>query len=305
MTAVRYRTLVYDSERWAGFAFRHGDIVISTPPKCGTTWTQMLCALLIFDTTEFHQPLARLSPWLDQQTRTLASVMSDLEAQTHRRFIKTHTPLDGLPWDDGVTYLSVGRDPRDAALSWDHHWENLDRDAFLALRAAAVGLDDLAELGPPGPVPADPIERFWLWATETQAGAAPTLAGTLSHLQKAWDRRDQPNAALFHYTDLSVDLVGQMRRLAETLEIDLPEGRIEELATAASFRNMKANATRLAPNADQRLWHSTEGFFHRGSTGRWRDLLDEADLRRYEQIVAGLVAPDLDQWAHHGWLAPS
>src|SRR5262249_38699700 len=40
--------------RWEGFEFRPGDIVISTPKKCGTTWTQMLCALLIFDGPVFR-----------------------------------------------------------------------------------------------------------------------------------------------------------------------------------------------------------------------------------------------------------
>lgn len=145
--AVRYHNLVYDSSRWDGFRFRPDDIVISTPPKCGTTWTQMLCALLIFDSTTFDRPLARISPWLDMLTRTPESVTADLEAQTHRRFIKTHTPLDGLPFDERVTYLCVGRDPRDVAQSWEHHWGNIDMDVFMAQRAAAVGLDDLAEPG--------------------------------------------------------------------------------------------------------------------------------------------------------------
>jgi hypothetical protein len=52
--------------------------VISTPPKSGTTCTQMLCALLIFDGPTFPAPLAE--------------VTAALAAQTHRRFIKTHTP---------------------------------------------------------------------------------------------------------------------------------------------------------------------------------------------------------------------
>ena len=48
MTAVRrYEATVYDSNRWDGFEFRRGDIIISTPPRCGTTWTQMICVLLI------------------------------------------------------------------------------------------------------------------------------------------------------------------------------------------------------------------------------------------------------------------
>src|SRR5206468_2547901 len=130
---VRYRNLVYDSARWDGFEFRDGDIVISTPPKCGTTWTQMLVAMLVFDATEFDRPLALISPWLDMSTRPLDSVLADLDAQTHRRFIKTHTPLDGLPWDERVTYVCVGRDPRDAGLSMDHHMSNMNFDVLLAM----------------------------------------------------------------------------------------------------------------------------------------------------------------------------
>src|SRR4051812_23136840 len=162
----------------------------------------MLCATLIFDTTEFDQPLARISPWLDMQTRSLASVTAELEAQSHRRFIKTHTPLDGLPWDPRVTYISVGRDPRDVSLSWDHHWDNVNLDALLAMRADAVGLDDLAELGPPpDPPPDDPVERFWWWASPGARTAGPSLSAILAQFQKSWDRRDEPNVALFHYSD--------------------------------------------------------------------------------------------------------
>src|SRR5689334_24191330 len=94
---TRYRSIVADSARWDGFAFRPGDVVISTPPKCGTTWTQMLCALLIFDGPDFPAPLDQLSPWLDMSTRPLAQVMATYAAQPHRRIVKTHTPLDGLP----------------------------------------------------------------------------------------------------------------------------------------------------------------------------------------------------------------
>src|SRR6266496_703389 len=100
MTAVRrYEASMYDSNRWDGFELRPGDIIISTPPKCGTTWTQMICALLILQEPELPLPLDTLSPWIDMVTRARTDVFADLEAQTHRRFIKTHTPLDGIPND--------------------------------------------------------------------------------------------------------------------------------------------------------------------------------------------------------------
>src|SRR4029077_16572391 len=122
----RYRNVIMDSQRWDGFEFRDDDIVISTPAKCGTTWMQMLCALLVFQTADLPRPLTELSPWVDMQTAARDDVVAKLEAQTHRRFIKSHTPLDGLPYDERVTYISVGRDPRDVALSWDNHFANMN-----------------------------------------------------------------------------------------------------------------------------------------------------------------------------------
>ncbi len=299
---TRYRTLVYDSARWESFVFRSDDIVISTPPKCGTTWTQMLCALLVFDSPEFDRPLARISPWLDMQTRSLASVVADLEAQTHRRFIKTHTPLDGLPFHDTVTYLCVGRDPRDVAMSWAHHAANMDPEAMLTLRADAVGLDDLHEIGPPpAPPSADPRARFWEWALDDES-PTPTLARLLRHLETFWARRGEANIEMLHYHDLTADLSGQMRRLADTLRLTISDQRINELATAATFDQMKKRAVDIAPNSDQGLWRNTEEFFHRGESGQWRNLLDDVDLARYDERVSELVPPDLAVWSHQGWL---
>ena len=92
--------------------------MISTPAKCGTTWTQMLVALMIFDGPDFPAPLDLISPWLDMCNRAVEDVRRDLDAQTHRRFIKTHTPLDGLPVRTDVTYVVVGRDPATCRCRW-------------------------------------------------------------------------------------------------------------------------------------------------------------------------------------------
>ena len=70
MDRPRDRGIVYDSARWEGIELRRGDIVISTPPKCGTTWTQMICYLLILQEPELDRPLAEISPWLDNVGRS-------------------------------------------------------------------------------------------------------------------------------------------------------------------------------------------------------------------------------------------
>jgi aryl sulfotransferase len=300
----RYKNFIYDSTRWDGFQHRADDIVISTPPKAGTTWTQRICALLVFQTPELHAPLTSLSPWIDMLTRPLDDIRADLEAQTHRRFIKTHTPLDGLPYDERVTYICVARDPRDVALSWDNHLANADFGALLGARDKVVGNADIADMienGPP-PLPETEQERFWLWVLDEvpPEETAGSLAATLRHLQTFWKARDRPNIVLLHYDDLKKDLEGEMRRLAKRLAIAVPEDRWPALVRAATFETMKKEADKTAPGVTEAIWQNNSQFFHRGTSGQWRDLLQtKEDHARYEARVRELVADDLAKWAHH------
>jgi hypothetical protein len=124
---VRYQSPDEDSARWTGFPFRDGDIVISTRSKTGTTWVQTICALLIFQTPELPAPLVTLSPWIDWLIVPREEVIARLEAQRHRRFVKTHTPLDGIPLDDRATYIVVARHPLDMAVSLMRQSDNIDR----------------------------------------------------------------------------------------------------------------------------------------------------------------------------------
>ena len=303
MTAVRrYEGTVYDSVRWAGFELRSGDIIISTPPKCGTTWTQMICALLILQEPELPLPLDMLSPWIDMVSRARTEVFADLDAQRHRRFIKTHTPLDGIPNDPTVTYICVGRDPRDVALSMDHHRDNTNRSAFLKAREQAAAIDGV-ELGPVRPSLARPDgerERFWQWVDDetpsTQVGSS--LRRTVEHLQSFWDAEDDLDIVYLHYDDLQADLEGQMRRLAARLGIDVDEHRWPCLVRAATFESMRSRADRTVPGGGPEHWIDPVAFFSRGTSGQWRDLLDDADLARYARRVRALASDDLVEWVH-------
>jgi len=301
----RYRSIVADSARWDGFAFRPGDVVISTPSKCGTTWTQMLCALLIFDGPEFPAPLEQMSPWIDMCNRPIAEVMAVLAAQTHRRVIKTHTPLDGIPLHPAVTYLVVGRDPRDVAISRQRHVANVDWEQFLALRAAAIGNADLAEF-PEDPAPSeDPAERFRIFVTDDAPGGGgpPTLASMLQHLDTGWQRRGDPNVFLFHYADLKADLASELLRLAGVLGIPCSPDRARKLAAEASLARMRERGGDIAPSASRGIWKDASAFFRSGGTREWCERVSTADHAAYEARVAALVRPDLAVWVHGGRLA--
>ncbi|HEX4822231.1 MAG TPA: sulfotransferase domain-containing protein [Acidimicrobiales bacterium] len=296
----RYRNLIMDSQRWEGFQFRDDDIVISTASKCGTTWMQMQCALLLFQDPVLPAPLTRLSPWVDIQTETRESVMWVLEAQTHRRFIKTHTPLDGIPWDDRVTYITVGRDPRDVALSWDNHMGNLNIEKVLNQRIEVAGADDLEELLTPEMLapPEDPIVRFWTWI-ENGSIDDPDISGLpslINHLQTFWVKRDLPNVALFRYEDMKADLDASMRRLASLLGVEVDEAKWPTLVEAATFDKMRDRASDLAPQVTHEFWQDDARFFHVGGSGQWRAFFDDAAQERYDKRLDEIADRDLVAW---------
>jgi hypothetical protein len=292
---VQYRNVVWNSDRWDGFELRSDDVIISTAPKCGTTWMQMQVALLLFRDPDLPAPLATLSPWLEMNTRPLAEVVADLDGQTHRRFIKTHTPLDGLPWADGVTYLHVARDPRDVAQSWDNHMENMNMERFIESRAASVGLDDLAELGiegMPPPPPDDPAERFWLWVE------GDSLSSLVHPSATFWAAPDRPNVHLSHYGDQLADLTTEMTRLADALGVDPPTAA---LVDAAQFETMKTRSSELMPNSDISLFHDSRQFFDKARAGEWRELMAEGGAARYDAAVRRASDDDdLLTWLHAG-----
>ena len=285
-----------DNDRWNGFRLRAGDIIVTTPPKCGTTWTQMCCLVLLHG-ADFREPLSRVSPWIDQTITPVEDVHALLDAQEHRRVIKTHTPLDGLPFDPHVTYIGVGRDPRDVSLSSRDHFGNMDMARVLETKAAAGLLAERAGSPPPPPgTPLDEVFQWWLSIDEL-AG----LKGLVNHQQSLWDRRHEPNVLLLHYADMKRDVEGEMRRLAAALDIDVPEEQWPALVAAVTLDAMRDRAEVAAPNADVSWWRSNQAFFSEGRLGAWREVLSPASLARYEERLAELCPDEeLRAWLHTG-----
>lgn len=288
----RYRSHDEDSGRWLGFPFRQGDIVISTRSKSGTTWMQMICALLTFGTPDLPKPLTELSPWLDHLVAPLDEVIATLEAQRHRRFVKTHTPLDGVALDPRATYIVVARHPLDMAVSLYHQGANIDRERLRALTGAPEPTEP-----PPPRAPLPEWLRAWVGSDDEPRESLDSLPGVLWHLSDAWTRRDEPNVVLVHYDDLSTDLDAEMRRLAGLLGVDVDEDRWPQLVRAATFEHMRGNAERLVPNSGGIL-KDTSAFFRSGRSGAGGELLADDELAAYHSRTAQLAPADLLAWLH-------
>jgi aryl sulfotransferase len=302
---VRYTSDEEDSARWEGFAFRPGDIVISTRSKSGTTWMQMICALLVFQTPDLPAPLGQLSPWLDWLITPREQLFARLEAQPHRRFIKTHTPLDGVPLDTRATYIVIGRHPLDMAVSLYHQGCNIDRDRVRQLTGRGEAADPPRR---PRPALHDWL-LTWIDAQDRPEDQLDSLPGVIWHLSDAWRRRTDPAplsppagplgpaVLLVHYDDLLADLEGQMRHLADLLGIEVPEDKWPALVHAARFEQMRAAAASRTP-APGGVLKDPGAFFRRGYSGAGAEVLTADELARYYARTARLAPPDLLDWLH-------
>ena len=305
------RTPVADSRRWNQFEPRDDDIVIATFAKCGTTWTQRIVDLLVFQSPDVR-PFGDISVWLDSTLfNTVEDDLATLNAQTHRRYVKSHLPFDALPVWDSVKYIHVGRDGRDARLSWQNHDKGFTPEfrAHIGVQATALAAERGDKpAGPPPLAPEDPrlYLLHWFEELETQLDAADKSGASFfgphifSFEATYWQERARSNLLCVHYNDLKEDLAGEMRRIADFLDIAVPESLMPKLVEAARFETMKKDGDALFPKLRNVFDHGADRFINKGRSGRWREYLNAGDIARYEEIVRRACTPGLGRWLEDG-----
>lgn len=305
------RTPVADSRRWNQFEPRDNDIVIGTFAKCGTTWTQRIVDLLVFQSPAIR-PFSEISPWLDSTIfHPVEHDLATLKAQTHRRYIKSHLPFDALPVWDSVKYIHVGRDGRDARLSWQNHEKGMKPEFGARIGALAMALaaeQGAKPSGPPPRPPEDPREFLLQWFDELEAQLAapdkPDLerfgAQFFKFEETYWRERNRSNLLLVHYNDLKENLAGEMRRIADFLDISVPENLMPSLVEAARFESMKKDGAALLPMMEMAFDRGADRFINQGRSGRWREYLKAEDILRYQAIVKRACPLGLARWLEGG-----
>jgi aryl sulfotransferase len=293
------RTWHTDSRIWDSFELRAGDIIVCTPPKTGTTWTQRIVGMLLAQSAEPRQIMEE-QLWLDARFIPTQEVVAALSAVDGRRGLKTHSPLTALPLHDDVLYINVARDPRDAVMSFHNHNLNFT-DEFLA-GMDQNGLQDPL-IGAPFPrAPEDPRAFFRRWLRDPEFAPFDdfTIAEFCEIENSFWEARARPNVLLVHYNDLKTDREGEMRRIAQFCGIETPEPLFAEMVEAAGFASMKRAGAQLLGLAEQAFKGGADAFLHKGTNERWRSVLSDEDLADYRAALAASLPADLANWLEHG-----
>jgi len=283
----------FDSTIWNDFRFRDDDIVIATYAKSGTTWVQQIVGQLLFNGQDGLN-VAEMSPWLDLRVPPKEVKLPVVEAQTHRRFLKTHLPVDALVFSDKAKYIYIGRDGRDVVWSMYNHHANANALWYEALN------DTPGLVGPRiEPPPSSIAQYYHEWLDQNGYPWWPFW----ENVQSWWDIRELPNVLLLHFANLKRDLPGEMRRIADFIQAPIDESRWETILHHCSFDYMKENATKSVP-LEGAFWDGgAQTFIHKGTNGRWREVLSAGEIAKYERLAGEQLSPACAHWLATGELA--
>lgn len=266
------------------FQLRSGDVVLSTLPKSGTTWSQAILMMLIHQQAVADRTVWRDSKWLDCNFRDQEELARQLDAQPHRRCIKSHTPLDGICYSPDVAYITVYRHPIDVHFSLERHVANMKYD----------WLDFL--------FPANPGAAFkrFLHSPATDMGTDDlTLASFCCHYKSFRDWAHLPNVHFFHYADMKRNPRKQIMRFAEILGLELADSLLDAIAQASSFGQMK-QVTHQTTQPTDGPFADQAGFFDTGTSNKWEGRLSKDELRGYQARFSDLVDHADRQWLESG-----
>jgi aryl sulfotransferase len=279
-----------DSTLWNDFPFRDDDIIIGTYGKSGTTWVQQIVGQLIFN-GKTGIDVAGLSLWMDFRLPPREVKFPAVEAQTQRRFLKTHLPVDALVYSPKAKYIYVARDGRDIVWSYYNHHSQHSDFAYEAINGAGgPGIEPFAP-------PRHEVREYFLhWLDNDGYPLWPFW----QNISSWWEIRDLPNLMLLHFSDLKADLPGQVRRVASFLDIPIDETQWEAILEHCSFDYMRAHAEESVPLGGKPWRGGAKTFLHKGTNGRWRDQLTDEDIAKYEALALEKLGPECAHWLATG-----
>jgi aryl sulfotransferase len=218
--------------------WRDGDIVVSVPPKSGTTWTMNIVHQLRTGGDTAFADIYGEVPWLEFVPRPGADV-ADLAAtidrmpRDRRRAFKSHAAPPTLPYQapssgTDVRYIVVVRNPDEAVASF-RPFIDAHSDAWFDLwqvpKEVIVGPD---------------FATFF-----AQIGSQALMPMIFGFVAAWWPLRDAPNVLLLHYADLKREHEASVRRIADFLGFAPTDDQWPAILEYTSFPWMKAHESKF------------------------------------------------------------
>lgn len=93
-------------ERWASWVPRQGDILVCTPSKSGTIWTQTILAILVHGGSDLPARQPVLSPWIDADASLIDRVSAATAFGAMKAKAADYAPVGGTGyWESDAGFF--------------------------------------------------------------------------------------------------------------------------------------------------------------------------------------------------------
>lgn len=166
----------------------HGDIFVTTYPKCGTTWVQYI----VYGIFHSGHPPTDMVEFIKESPFLEVFGADALDVIPRPRTIKTHLPIKGRQFSACAKYIYVARNPYDVCIS-----------RYYQTRTYTINEKDVGD--------------FDHYLRDFTAGKV-TYGDYLDDSLLPWySRRNERNVLFLTYEDLHVTTELQVKRIAEFL----------------------------------------------------------------------------------------
>lgn len=220
--------------------WRDQDIVISVPPKSGTTWTMNIVYQLLQGGNPEFDDVYEEVPWIEflaHPEQPVREVVDRVEAMPEEipRAFKTHSAPPEIPYlqtESGkdVRYIVIARNPEEALVSFKPFIEKHTEEWFDLWQA---------------PRQAMTRETFPDFYYEVIDGMMGMQGMFFNFVSSWWPLRNESNVLLLHFADMKRDHAGSLRKIAEFLDIQPTEEQWQRIEELTGFDWMKQHTEKF------------------------------------------------------------
>jgi len=280
-------------------AWRDGDIVISVPPKSGTTWTMNIVHQLLTGGTAEFRDIYQEVPWIEfvgYPGEPHDDIRNRLEAMPvgRPRAFKTHSAPPALPFiKEGaqMKYIVVFRNPEEALVSFRPFLAQ-HSDEWFALwqmpRAAICRTD---------------FPSFYSEIVDKN-GMQGAFFGFLGAW---WPFRNEKNVLFLHFSDMKRDHRGSIAKIAKFLGVEPGADRWPAILEYTSFPWMKQNEDKFEAGTAAKVPPLMKGaMMRKGEAGKARADGMTDEISRHLREVGSRICPDpaAVDWFYNGGVLP-